>query len=552
MILRELLIMLGLDIDEASFAKGQIAADLVKASFEKLVETGKELVHQFVENVEEVAEMGHKLEKLAQQTGLEVNELQDLASAAGASGIDMDSLGNSLGILARNMFAAKNGSEEAEKSFSRLGIKTKKADGTLRSAGDVLLDLSDHFSTMPDSVEKTGQAMSLLGRQGKDLIPFLNKGREGIAELAAETPNLTEEQIKAGTELVHTQKRIAAETAAMWQRAVAPLLPEITKLLKWWLAWKKANAAIMTQRLQAFVGGVVKVFKILADTFELVDQNGTAVLIMAGLLTTAFIAMNAASVAAAISAAAAWIVAAAPFIAIAAAVGVILLLLDDIRGFKEGEDSLTGDFVEMLEDWRKPKEGDTWFITAIRDFLGLIIKTVQVMDQFGSKVVDKFHSIADVIKYLPPVLIGRLAYGLGEKIGEQFGDDANYQDSAGLKGSRYTGKQNNSQFNGGSPYQKYPTDPYANSFQEGNVPAGSGPMMPQASKPLYPAPEYRSQTGGAAGAGVLVQAPTQITIHQRPDESNQDLVDRLKGIARDTFTESFSTELQQAVGSVGK
>src|SRR5439155_282552 len=102
----------------------------------------------------------------------------------------------------------------------------------LRSASDVLLDLSDRFAKMPDGVEKTAQAMSVLGRNGASLIPLLNKGREEIGALANEFPNLTEEQIKASAELVGTQKQLAAVTASLWQRAIAPLLPAINALLK--------------------------------------------------------------------------------------------------------------------------------------------------------------------------------------------------------------------------------------------------------------------------------------------------------------------------------
>ncbi len=134
----------------------------------------------------------------------------------------MDQLKVGIFSLSRNMYAAKAGSDETQKAFSKLGVKITDAHGKLRGADDVLFDISDKFKEMPDGVEKSAMAMQLFGKAGKGMIEMLSEGKEGIEELANETPNLTAEQLKASKEIVKTQLQIRLTMENLWQRAIGP------------------------------------------------------------------------------------------------------------------------------------------------------------------------------------------------------------------------------------------------------------------------------------------------------------------------------------------
>ncbi|MFS6738956.1 hypothetical protein WHJ50_14470, partial [Staphylococcus aureus] len=58
---------------------------------------------------------------------------------------------------------------------------------------EALLQVADSFKEMPNGTDKAALAVQLFGKQGAELIPILNKGRDGIKEMgdAAEALGLT-------------------------------------------------------------------------------------------------------------------------------------------------------------------------------------------------------------------------------------------------------------------------------------------------------------------------------------------------------------------------
>lgn len=131
------------------------------------------------------------MSKAAQKFGVPVEELSALAHAADLSGVSLDGLGTSLQKLSRNMSdVAAGAGAEAARAFSALDIAVTNADGTLRTSTDVLTDLADRFSRMPDGAQKTALAMQVMGRAGATMIPLLNAGRDGLAEMLAEAEAL--------------------------------------------------------------------------------------------------------------------------------------------------------------------------------------------------------------------------------------------------------------------------------------------------------------------------------------------------------------------------
>jgi len=92
--------------------------------------------------------------------------------------------------LSANLLDASQGVATAVDAFAGLGIETTTAAGGLRSVDDVLADIADEFAAMDDGAEKTARAMELFGRSGAALIPLLNQGSEGIAEMRQEAHDL--------------------------------------------------------------------------------------------------------------------------------------------------------------------------------------------------------------------------------------------------------------------------------------------------------------------------------------------------------------------------
>jgi hypothetical protein len=126
------------------------------------------------------------MDDVAQTTGIAVEELSALKYAADFEGVGFDDLSKSVGTLAKNVLAAAKGAGTGAEAFKELGIGVYDTEGRLKTMDQLLLEVADRFADMEDGVVKSNYATALFGKQGAALIPFLNKGAEGIRELTDE------------------------------------------------------------------------------------------------------------------------------------------------------------------------------------------------------------------------------------------------------------------------------------------------------------------------------------------------------------------------------
>ena len=126
--------------------------------------------------------------KTAQKLGLTVKEFSELRHIAELSGVEVGQLSTGVGILSKNMLEAARGSKTQREAFAALGVEFRNQDGTLRSANVVLEDIADRFQQMPDSATKTALSLTILGRSGKEMIPFLNQGGAGLRAMRGLRP----------------------------------------------------------------------------------------------------------------------------------------------------------------------------------------------------------------------------------------------------------------------------------------------------------------------------------------------------------------------------
>ncbi len=416
MVLKELFVSLGLDVDAASFASGAAAVEIVKAGLGKLVEFGKEVI----EHIAGVAEYGAKIKEMAQVTGLSTDELQRLGKAAASEGVDIDAFGHSMVILSRTMAAAKGGSEESAKAFSGIGVKVKDANGHLRSAGDVFQDMQDHFRTMPDGAEKTALAMKLMGKSGADMIPVLNMSAEEM-EKFKNASVMDEKSLAASKEIVQIQRQLTAVTKGLWKDAISPLLPAIRDLMQRFLEWRKANAEIMKIKIKEYIGFVIKAVTFLADTFSFLVQNMTAVKVILGIITVALAIYEAAAIGAAIASAAAWALAVLPFVLIAAAIAAVLLVWDDLVTFMEGGESVIGPYLDSVFGEGKTME----YITTLKHAWEAVSQAIKDAYEWVMKHMNAIGKVVDIITYLPRKALGAAQEASGA-IGDSLAKVANY------------------------------------------------------------------------------------------------------------------------------
>ncbi len=167
------------------------------------------------------------LQQLSERTGVTVERLSAFQYAAKLSDVSAEGLETGLRQLSKNMLAGSD-------AFKTLGVEVRNSNGVLRSSDDVLLDLADAFQKLPDGATKAGLAVKVLGKNGTELIPLLNVGRQGIANFTREAERLgvivSGETARAAADLNDNLDRMRSAMQGIGNSIAAQLVPTFSNL----------------------------------------------------------------------------------------------------------------------------------------------------------------------------------------------------------------------------------------------------------------------------------------------------------------------------------
>ena len=199
--------------------------------------------------VRAVADLQDRMGKLAQQTGIGVSALSELDYAAKLSDVSTDELSAGITRLTAKMGDVAQGSKEAAAIFDSLGVQVRGSDGALRSAEDVLKDIAERFSEFADGSTKTAYAVELFGRSGAKLIPLLNSGRDGLAEMAGEARQLgvvfDEQATKAAERFNDNLTRLEKSAEGLKVQLLQGLIPPLADLTQRFLDARTAGISFI-------------------------------------------------------------------------------------------------------------------------------------------------------------------------------------------------------------------------------------------------------------------------------------------------------------------
>lgn len=143
-------------------------------------------ISQLIEFTRHMAELGDEAQRTAQMLGLTVEQVTDFQFAVSATGGRIE---QATSLMERLEIAMEGGGRRTAQSAAALkvlGISATDAAGHTRNLQDMLGLIADKFKTSADGPAKTAVAMALMGRAGAEMIPLLNRGSEGLRELASE------------------------------------------------------------------------------------------------------------------------------------------------------------------------------------------------------------------------------------------------------------------------------------------------------------------------------------------------------------------------------
>jgi uncharacterized protein (DUF2141 family) len=148
-------------------------------------------VSKFVkDSVASFSTFAGSISSLQRITGGTTEQVSGLQGAMRLSGMDASKANTSLTIFAKKLQGVSGDSEKTAAMQQLLGTSITDANGQMKPMTELLPQVADTFKNMPDGVQKTALATQLFGKSGTAMLPFLNKGADGIGELEGKAKQL--------------------------------------------------------------------------------------------------------------------------------------------------------------------------------------------------------------------------------------------------------------------------------------------------------------------------------------------------------------------------
>jgi hypothetical protein len=232
-------------------------------------------IEYLAEFAEKIAEVAEKTRHTAEQFGMTVPAVQQLQGVALQTGISVDALTRSFGIMDKNLVTSKGTTSAAANAFKAMGVSIDDGKSQMEKFGTI----ADKFAAMEDGPKKAALAMLLFGKSGKELIPILNLGSEGLARLnekTAEYGGVSQDANDKGMALAESinEFKLAMDGVTnVLTSAFAPILKEIVDSM---------NAVILAFVESYREGGIVAV--IFADIAGIVGVVGEVINVLIGII----------------------------------------------------------------------------------------------------------------------------------------------------------------------------------------------------------------------------------------------------------------------------
>ena len=150
--------------------------------------------------LEQAAAAG-EIQDVAMQTGLSTEAVQRYQYACDMIGVSFDTVASSQAKMIQSMADVQSGSETAAATWNQLGIEVTAADGSLRSAEEVFLEVIDVLGQIENATQRDAVSMEIFGRSAQDLNPLIVQGTDAFQALCDEASKvgavLTDVQLEA-------------------------------------------------------------------------------------------------------------------------------------------------------------------------------------------------------------------------------------------------------------------------------------------------------------------------------------------------------------------
>jgi hypothetical protein len=312
----------------SSFSGALSAVTSLRAGIAGLV--GGLVVRQVKHLVDEIGGIGEEAARL----GVTNAEFQRLKVLAAQNATSVGALGTAFRTVGK---AAVDGTDDAKAAFSALGVQTKNSDGTFRSRNELFFDSALALADIQDETKRATVAQQLFGRSAIELLPLLASGRAGIQAQRTELEKLpiaSDSTIEAADRLSDRWQvfgQVITGKAAPIIEQMIPHLEDLTTLILDGVqaigdfAKESQFFPLLATTIRTFATPFRVMFRGFSSLFRLFGGEGVSsiakLVSYVGKLGVAFSTL----------------------------ITFPALLADDVQGYLDGKDSVTGRMLEGLK-----------------------------------------------------------------------------------------------------------------------------------------------------------------------------------------------------------
>ena len=430
---------MGLDVDEGAFKAGEMAIKGLEGALLVVAGAAVAAGAALIGITKHVADAAIESQKGAQRTGLTREAYEELAFAAEQTGTSVDQFERAMFLMSRTALGATEGSKELNYELGKMGVSVYGVGGKIKPTDQLLGDFADKFSQMPGSAEKVALAMRVFGKSGAGLLPFLNKGRDGLQALRDKAHEygvvIDDEVLASAEEWRNANLDLEAAIKGLSNAIGGPLLKGAGELTKQLAEWIKNNRELIAQKIHKVVDAIKSVFEALWSVIQgvvfVVERLANAWQILAvilggvvlaaifaniagiGTLVSWYGALGIASLAAGAKAVLAWLAAIAPLVLLGLAIAGLILIVEDLYTWFQGGESVFKDAYYTIKTWLVDKLSAA-FDSLKEYFQGL-------WDWITGGITNVAKTIYDTIANAIKGAISALPFGIGDSILGAFG-----------------------------------------------------------------------------------------------------------------------------------
>ena len=176
--------------------------------------------------------MGDEIDKMSARTGVSATALSELAFAAEQSGASVQDVEKAFKGMSSALYDAGKGSTMPLDALQDLGITLADLEGM--SPEEQFMKLSSALASVEDTSKRGALAQKLFGKAGRQLLPMLADGTDGIQKLREEANELgrsmSGEDVAAAAEYTDAMNRVSSVWKGLKQQVGAALAPALAEV----------------------------------------------------------------------------------------------------------------------------------------------------------------------------------------------------------------------------------------------------------------------------------------------------------------------------------